>query len=80
MFPIRDTVPSQNPAIATKLIIGLNFLVFGIQLTMSPETLKQFIYLFGVVLHWLFLSRRRARRALHKDEFGWEGAWRWRYR
>jgi len=49
MFPIRDTIRSRHPAIATKFIILVNVLVFGFQLILSPESLKDLFNLFGMV-------------------------------
>ena len=49
MIPIRDTVPSKNPPIATWLIILANCLVFFSELSMPSHTLVQFFYLFGLV-------------------------------
>ena len=49
MFPIRDTIPSKNPPIATWLIILANSLVFLFELTMPETTLKGLFYHFGIV-------------------------------
>jgi membrane associated rhomboid family serine protease len=49
MFPIRDTVPRQNPPIATWILIIINVVVFLFELTMSPQTLEYFFHLFGIV-------------------------------
>jgi len=49
MFPIRDTVPSKNPPIATWLIILVNAIVFLLELGMPDAMIERFFYLFGVV-------------------------------
>ena len=49
MFPIKDTIPSNHPPVVTKLIILANVLVFGIQLALSPDGVKQLFYIFGIV-------------------------------
>ncbi len=49
MFPIRDTIPSRNPPIATAVIIAANCLVFVFELMCSPEQLERVVYIFGVV-------------------------------
>ncbi len=49
MFPIRDTIPSRNPPIATWLLILINSLVFFFELGMPPQELEQFFRLFGLV-------------------------------
>jgi membrane associated rhomboid family serine protease len=47
MFPIRDTIPTRNPPIATLLLILVNAVVFLFELTIDAP--DQFFYLFGVV-------------------------------
>jgi membrane associated rhomboid family serine protease len=49
MIPIRDTIPTRNPPIATYILILVNVLVFLFELTMPPAMLERFFYLFGVV-------------------------------
>ncbi len=49
MFPIRDTIPSENPPIATLLLILANILVFAFELMMPPEAREHFFQLFGIV-------------------------------
>ena len=49
MLPIKDTIPRRNPPIATWVIIFLNCFVFLLELTMSPYSLQQTFYLFGIV-------------------------------
>ena len=47
MIPIRDTIPSRNPAIMLVALIIVNSLIFFFELMMTPEQLEAFIYLFG---------------------------------
>jgi membrane associated rhomboid family serine protease len=49
MIPIKDTVPSRKPALATWSLIAINVLIFLFQLGMSEYALERFFYLFGVV-------------------------------
>jgi len=49
MIPIRDTVPRQNPPIATWLLILANSVVFLFELTMPQPLLEQLFHLFGIV-------------------------------
>jgi len=49
MFPIQDTIPTRNPAIATWLLILANAIVFLFELAMPEYALKQFFYVFGIV-------------------------------
>jgi membrane associated rhomboid family serine protease len=49
LFPIRDTIPSRNPPIATWTLILINSVVFLFELTMPEYSLKQLFYLFGIV-------------------------------
>ncbi len=49
MFPIRDTIPSQNLPVATLLLILVNGLVFAFELMMPPPVREHFFHLFGIV-------------------------------
>jgi rhomboid family protein len=49
MFPIRDSIPSHSVPVATRLLVLVNAMVFILQLTLSPESLQQMAYLFGIV-------------------------------
>jgi membrane associated rhomboid family serine protease len=49
VIPLRDTIPSRHPPIATWSIILLNTLIFMIQLTLPEEGVRQLFYLFGMV-------------------------------
>lgn len=49
MIPLRDTIPSRHPPIATWAIILLNTLVFMVQLSLPAEGVRQLFYLFGMV-------------------------------
>ncbi len=49
MLPIRDTIPRQNPPIATWLLILANSVVFLFELMMPQPVLQQFLHWFGIV-------------------------------
>ncbi len=49
MFPIRDNIPSQNPPIATLMIILVNVVVFLLELKMPVPLREQFFHMFGIV-------------------------------
>src|SRR2546422_9656414 len=49
MFPIRDTIPSRNPPIATWLLILANSVISLFELTIPQPALDQFFHLFGIV-------------------------------
>ena len=49
MIPIRDTIPTRNPPVATYTLILINIFIFLIEVTMPPAVLERFFYLFGVV-------------------------------
>jgi len=49
MIPIRDTIPNQSRPFVTRTLILLNVLVFLYELTLPPEALERFFYLFGIV-------------------------------
>jgi membrane associated rhomboid family serine protease len=48
MFPIRDTNASRNYPVVNTAIIGINILVYLLQLSQGPE-IDRFIYLYGLV-------------------------------
>src|SRR5712664_4114281 len=49
MLPIRDTVPTRSPPIATRLLVLINALVFLFELTLSPPELEGLFHVFGIV-------------------------------
>ena len=49
MIPIQDTVRSRNPPLAVYALIGLNVLVFGLELTLPHADLDRLFYLLGIV-------------------------------
>ena len=48
MIPIRDTLPSRNHPIVNSILIGINVVVFLVQLAMGPGE-DIFLYIFGLV-------------------------------
>jgi len=48
MLPIRDTVPSKNYPVVNTALIGINVLVFLVQLSQGPN-LNKFVYIYGLV-------------------------------
>jgi rhomboid family protein len=49
MIPIRDTVPTRHPPVATTLLVIANVTVFLLELTLPPGSLEQVFALFGIV-------------------------------
>src|SRR2546422_147214 len=49
MIPIRDTVPSRSTPVVTWTLIAVNVAVFFYELTLGPQDLERFLYLFGMV-------------------------------
>lgn len=49
MIPIRDTIPTHHAPVATRILIGLNLVVFVFEMILSEGQLERLIYLFGVV-------------------------------
>ncbi|HXN52821.1 MAG TPA: rhomboid family intramembrane serine protease [Candidatus Acidoferrum sp.] len=49
MIPIRDTIPTRNPPIATWLVILANCLVFLLELSLPEHALAHFFYQYGLV-------------------------------
>ena len=48
MIPLRDTIPARNYPLVTHILIGINILVFVVQMTQGPH-LDRFIYTYGLV-------------------------------
>jgi membrane associated rhomboid family serine protease len=48
MIPIRDTVPSKNYPVVNNTIIGINVVVYLVQISLVPD-LNRFIYIYGLV-------------------------------
>jgi membrane associated rhomboid family serine protease len=48
MIPLRDTTPTRNYPIVNTTIIGINAVVFFIQMFQGPE-INRFIYIYGLV-------------------------------
>jgi membrane associated rhomboid family serine protease len=49
MVPLKDENPIHITPIVTYILIGLNFLIFLIELMLSPDQLNSFFHLFAVV-------------------------------
>ncbi|MBI4556470.1 MAG: rhomboid family intramembrane serine protease [Candidatus Hydrogenedentes bacterium] len=49
MFPIRDTIPSRHPPLATIMLILANVGVFVYQLQMPERQLERVFYAYGIV-------------------------------
>ncbi|MEA1946231.1 MAG: rhomboid family intramembrane serine protease [Thermodesulfobacteriota bacterium] len=48
MIPIRDTIPSKNYPVVNNTIIGINVVVYLVQISLVPD-LNRFIYIYGLV-------------------------------
>ncbi len=50
MIPLRDNIPSKNFPIINTLLIGINVVIFGVQLMQGPDTgFHRFVYIYGLV-------------------------------
>ncbi|WP_456432961.1 rhomboid family intramembrane serine protease [Thermosulfuriphilus sp.] len=49
MIPIQDSIPRRCPPVATWTLIGLNALVFLLEISLPEKRLEQLFYLFGIV-------------------------------
>src|SRR5207253_3126586 len=49
MIPLRDVIPSRTTPYITITIIGLNAVAWLYELSLPPESLKEFLAAFGVV-------------------------------
>jgi len=63
MFPIRDTVPRQNPPVATWLLILINSVIFLFESMLPQPALAQLFQWFGIV----------PARFAHPDWASWAG-------
>ena len=48
MIPIRDTIPSKNYPIVNNTIIGINVVIYLVQVTLVPD-INRFVYIYGLV-------------------------------
>lgn len=48
MIPLRDTIPSKNYPIVTYTLIGLNIVVYLVQISKGPA-MAEFVYTYGLV-------------------------------
>ena len=48
MIPIRDTIPSNNYPVVNNTIIGINVVVYLVQVALIPD-LNRFVYIYGLV-------------------------------
>jgi membrane associated rhomboid family serine protease len=49
MIPLKDIIPTRTTPWVTYMLLGLNVLVFGYELTLPPETLERFIREWGII-------------------------------
>jgi membrane associated rhomboid family serine protease len=49
MIPIRDTVPTRHPPVATTLLVIANVTVFLFELTLPPRSLEYVVHQLGIV-------------------------------
>ena len=49
MIPIQDTVPARTPPLAVYVLVGLNVLVFALELSIPDQELERLFYLLGIV-------------------------------
>lgn len=48
MIPIRDTIPSKNYPVVNNCIIGINVVLYLVQMAQGPD-LNRFVYIYGLV-------------------------------
>ena len=48
MIPIRDTIPSKNYPVVNHCIIGINVVLYLVQMAQGPD-LNRFVYIYGLV-------------------------------
>jgi membrane associated rhomboid family serine protease len=47
MIPLRDSIPSRTFPVVNTLLIVVNVLVFLFEVSMGPQALNRFIFVFG---------------------------------
>jgi membrane associated rhomboid family serine protease len=49
MIPLKDIIPTRTTPWVTYLLLGMNLLVFGYELTLPPEAIESFIRTWGII-------------------------------
>ena len=49
MIPLRDSIPTRYPPVMVWSLIGINVMVFMVELGLPEQGLQTFFYLFGIV-------------------------------
>lgn len=70
MIPLRDTAQSRTYPVVTTSIIGLNILVFFLQMAQGPD-LERFIYIYGLVPARYSVSRFAEYFSTGQQIFAW---------
>ncbi|CAD7849062.1 MAG: FIG056164: rhomboid family serine protease [Olavius algarvensis Delta 4 endosymbiont] len=70
MIPIRDTAPSHNYPVVTMTLIGINVVVYLLEMAQGPE-LNRFIHLYGLVPARYTVDRIAAYYTLPQQVFAW---------
>jgi membrane associated rhomboid family serine protease len=70
MIPLRDTTPSKNVPVVNNLLIGINVVVFLLQLMQGPAA-NQFVYLYGLVPGRYTLPRLAVHFSLFHQAIAW---------
>ena len=70
MIPLRDTTPSKNIPVMNNVLIGINVVIFLIQLTQGRYS-NQFIYIYGLVPGRYTLPRLAAHFTFFQQAVAW---------
>jgi len=68
VIPLRDTIPARNYPLVTHILIGINILVFVVQMTQGTH-LDRFIYTYGLVPARYSLDAAAARFSAFQQAF-----------
>lgn len=49
MFPLQTSIPVRHVPVVTWLLVGINCLVFFLEVSLPEEARRQMVYLFGIV-------------------------------
>jgi membrane associated rhomboid family serine protease len=70
MIPLRDTTPSRNVPVVNNLLIGLNVVVFVLEMAQGPA-MDRFIYTYGLVPGRYTLDRLAVHFTFFQQVFSW---------
>ncbi|MBR9979825.1 MAG: rhomboid family intramembrane serine protease [Desulfatitalea sp.] len=71
MIPIRDTTPSRNVPVINNVLIGINVVVFLVQMMMPEPLVERFIFTYGLVPARYTVDRLAEHFTFTQQIFSW---------